>query len=200
MISLKFKKEATIAGVSSNLELLLDARISEDHSMRNSFTEFPVEGNFHVADYIRNEPIQLTMEGYVSDSPISYLGGLQSLKPSELETPSLSAYNTFIKLFEKKELVSIQTTLKYYENMAIVDLRFPRNNNTFGALWFNATFQEIKVVKKEGITEENIAENGSGLKDRALTKKILGSQPTRILTSSVLAGTVAKLAAKGGKR
>lgn len=50
--------------------IALDASIQETHTATNTITDHPVEKGINVADHIRPEPDQLSIEGEISNTPI----------------------------------------------------------------------------------------------------------------------------------
>jgi len=51
-------------------QLFLDATIREEHSYRNRITQWPVETGANMTDHIRLEPDRITLEGFVTNSPV----------------------------------------------------------------------------------------------------------------------------------
>jgi len=76
MISLILNKKAP--GKIGVLEL--DATIHESHEYTNTITEFPVEKGFNISDHIIRIPEKLTMEGFITNTPIPRSSNLQSLE------------------------------------------------------------------------------------------------------------------------
>ena len=53
--------------------LVLDATITESQSFRNEVTEFPVESGSKISDHVIQSPEEITIEGYVTNTPIEQL-------------------------------------------------------------------------------------------------------------------------------
>lgn len=145
-------------------ELILDARISEDHQRSNDVTQYPVEFGSPVTDHVRNRPLVLTMTGMVSDAPIEYLEFSEDLNREESgETRSRGAYDQLISIYESKDVVDVQTTLDLYTNMVIQDLTIPRNSGVGAELRFTATLIQISKARTEfaEINIENVTDINS---------------------------------------
>lgn len=120
----------------------IDAALSEDHDFEAEVTEFPVEEGAAVTDHVRLKPIVVTVKGCVSDTPIGSVAELRegsNLKPSEEALVVLQA------TYEAKEPVTIETSIKTYENMILESLSIPQDGETGDALLFTATFRQIVI-------------------------------------------------------
>lgn len=132
----------------------VDAALSEDHNFDCEVTSFPVERGANITDHIRQLPKSVTIEGIVSDTPIGRAGvvrsGVAALQEEGLieAVPfSSEALDTLLAIQAKGEPVTITTSLKVYENMALEKLSVPRDASTGAALRFTATFTEIRIVE-----------------------------------------------------
>ena len=131
----------------------IDAAITEEHTYDSEVTSYPVESGSDITDNVRTLPIEITIEGLVSDNPLERVASLRSSAlavPSEFElearTPSGEAFDKLRQIREAREPVTITTTLKVYENMIMESLSFPRDSKTGAALRFNATFKQVIIV------------------------------------------------------
>jgi len=147
-VQLKNARGATIGG------LTIDVTVSEDHRFASEVTEFPVEDGGVISDNIVNKPVELSIEGLVSDSPlisswsVDETGDASDIagKLPDARNYSKSALEALEKIRTDKELISIDTPLRLYENMALVDLSVPRSATTGKALSFRANFKQISMV------------------------------------------------------
>lgn len=141
----------------------LDATISTSHSFKVQATQHPVERGASITDHLRPEPDVVTLEGIVSDTPVSRsqqtravnAAGVQvtttSTSPALFGVPGYAAA-AFAKLLAIKDagaLVTLATELRTYTDMAITSLEVPRNASTGDALRFSATFQKIVLVENK---------------------------------------------------
>ncbi len=51
-------------------DLALDCTVTETHTATSTVTEHPVESGANITDHIRPDPVQLSITGIVSDTPI----------------------------------------------------------------------------------------------------------------------------------
>lgn len=114
--------------------IALDATLSEDHQYSARVTNFPVENGLIVSDHIINDPIKLTVVGLVSDTPLNILLG---------SNRSVDAFNRLIQIFQKKEIITVITGVKVYQNMVLTALNVPRGVESGQSLTFNMQFQRI---------------------------------------------------------
>ncbi len=120
----------------------IDASISEEHGFNSEVTEYPVETGGDITDNVRAKPITVTLECIVSDTP---LGDFVNIRDSG-SIPSVIAYSRLTKIRDKREPVTIITSLDTFENMVLTDLSIPRKAETGHAIEFSATFQQIILV------------------------------------------------------
>lgn len=122
--------------------LELDASITEGHSAEVEATEHPVEKGANISDHARVKPETLQMEGLISATPIGKDPGLDYIE---------TAYATLRKLKDARELLTIVTALRTYDNMMLVKLDVPRDAHSGDALRFTATFKEIRLAEVQSI-------------------------------------------------
>ncbi len=120
----------------------IDCSLNESHSFESDVTEYPVESGSNIVDNIRPLPIVVEMECLVTDTPI---GPIITKRP--LESPVQSAYDLLMRIRDRREPVTIQTSLRTYENMALKGLSIPRSSGGASALHFTATFHQIQIVE-----------------------------------------------------
>lgn len=144
----------------------LDCTVSELHQADVEITEHPTEEGADVTDHVRPKPVQLTLEGIISNTPINRTQARRVVdaQGTQLTTTSLEdairgqvgyAEEAFVKLTEIKDegrLITVVTPLKSYSNMVIRSLSVPRDARTGDALRFTAMLQEIRVVRNKTTT------------------------------------------------
>ncbi len=127
----------------------LDAAKAEQHQYENEITQYPVEKGGRVADHVIAQPLVLTIDGIISDTPvIDPTFTADGLLPSDEALVHLRLLNT------NREPIEIETSLGVYENMVCQSLNFPRDAGTGKALRFVATFQQILLITNERTTLE----------------------------------------------
>jgi hypothetical protein len=122
----------------------LDATLS--HGIRRSaeITEYPVEEGSNVSDHKQNAPVAVTVDGFVSNNPVSLLSF--GLVPQQDDTRSKSAYDALVETFDNDELVQVQSELEIFDDMMMRSLDVPRDRATANALQFTAEFQKVERV------------------------------------------------------
>jgi hypothetical protein len=112
----------------------LDATLTEEHRYTSRVTSYPVEDGTIISDHILNEPEVVVISGIVTDSPINILSQFNR---------SVTAFNTLVRMQQNREVMTLVTGIKVYQNMAITSLDVPRNLRTGQSLQFNIEFQKI---------------------------------------------------------
>jgi Dit-like tail protein len=183
--------------------LVLDATLSEAHSVEVEATEHPVESGVNIVDHLRPKPRTLTLEGVVSDTPLADpQDGTQEVryrppakgaeeqvlfaKPRYEKGRAKSAWEHLLALKDSGELVTIATYLAEYKSMALVKLDSTRDAKTGDAVRFTATFREVRIVTLKRETLQSLP--------KANAKKDLGKKATKPTEAAVDNRTVAKKA------
>lgn len=159
-----------------------------DHAVESSLTRPDV-----VSDNARNRPVELRMEGVVSDTPIRtslLVSALQSVPPafgfnlglaggvvtgtlatflsSSIVQTSQQAYEALMRLHDQKQFVTLVTPRKSFESMMMTSLIVTRDQHTGEALRFAAAFKQVTTVSLKS----------SLIPDLAQAARDLGAQAT----------------------
>ena len=140
-------------------DLALDCTVTETHTATSTVTKHPVESGSNITDHIRPDPVQLSITGIVSDTPIGArevqraieIGGV-SVQIKQQETPTSptgfgrAAWSKLDAMRLAAKPVTVLTRDKKYESMAIVSLTVPKEAKTGGALYFTAQFEQVRIV------------------------------------------------------
>lgn len=132
---------------------LVDCLLSDNHTFAAEVTKFPVESGGTITDNIRNEPLVVVMDCLVSNTPLGQLVALRD----KVNEPADAAYDMLLKVRADRLPVTIRTSLRTYENMALQNLSIPRASGRGDELRFTATFQEIEIVVNKRGTRVAIA-------------------------------------------
>lgn len=151
-------------------EIVLDAAIEETHTLQARATEHPVETGSDVTDHVQSLPASLTLEGIISNTPLSALG----LTMFKNEDRAHTAFKQFEEFVHSGTLVDVVTSLKTYRNMVIEDFVVTRNAQNSDALSFSCTAKQISMVSSKFI---NISPKQQPKLPRARKKKSIGKQP-----------------------
>jgi len=133
---------AGIRAPGQDKDFLIDCLLSDNHTFDSDVTEFPVESGATISDNIRNKPLVVAMECLISNTPIGELATLRDT----ISDPSDTAYELMIKIRTDRLPVTIRTSLRTYENMALQSLSIPRASGRGDELKFTATFKQIELV------------------------------------------------------
>lgn len=136
---------------------LIDAALTEGHKYSATVTKYPIESGSSIADNITKDPLQVTIEGVVSDTPLGNAVQARQAAQTSPDTtfeflPSDDALARLIAIFDAEEPVTIETSLKRFENMVLIDLDVPRDADTGDALHFTATFEQVTIVTNNRTT------------------------------------------------
>lgn len=130
LITLLFTRKGSIGS------LIVEATLSENHEASSKVTLFPIENGFEISDHIINEPQRVTIEGFISDTPLDGFNG----------NNAQNAFDTLYEMRDNKELISVITGFKVYENMAITNISVPRDTSTGKAIRFSVELVEVVKV------------------------------------------------------
>jgi hypothetical protein len=128
----------------------IDAMMRITPTHQSQVTKHPVESGADVTDHMIASPVILTIEGIVSDTPLSGVNrGEFTLGSSSADftKPSSEAYALLVEIQRSKSLVDIISGVyPPFKNMALTSLTAPKSVGTGDALRFQATFQAINIV------------------------------------------------------
>lgn len=127
----------------------IDASLTEAHTFESEVSEYPVETGGDVTDNVRPKPIVVKIDGIVSDTPIGTMADVRGRQGDNGQldfTPSNDAYAKLKEIRDRREPVSIVTTLQTFDSMVMTNLEVPRDAKTGKALRFTATFQQVTLV------------------------------------------------------
>ncbi len=193
----------------------IDTFKDEDHSYKAKVTKYPTETGATLADHITIDPALISIKGEVSDltsmgvrdvgilrnpgallnSAISSVMGASSMKRSGIVWEQLRAVQT------NRELLTVQTNLQIYNNMAITSLRTRQDTNTAGTLRFEAVLEEVLTIdfnqRADSVTLEvpedkavtDTAKDNKATASRAkssTTQKMGLQKPTNVDTTKVI--------------
>lgn len=178
--------------------LAIDATITQSHELASDVTRHPVEEGASVADNIQPAPRTLSLQGIVAYAPI--LGPLEVIAALTIgpdrERPS-KAWEQLKRAHEKRELVTVETTLETYENMAIKRLTVPKEARNGNDLAFTMDLEEIRFVQastvklpklklgtaKPGATKPQARQQVKKTQQQATPKQSKGQAPKATPTS-----------------
>lgn len=146
-----------------------DALIDETKTMTSTIPEYPVEDGFAVSDTIINDPIQVSMTLYLSNTPVTWL----YRHGSSSDRVRLVCEMIEQKWLEK-QLTKIVTSDAIYENMGLTSISIKKSSDIGYAREISITAKKIRVTKKETVTIPSyILKSGKSMADagKASTSK-----------------------------
>lgn len=148
--NLFIRTKKSIAGIE------LDAVLTEVHSNTVRLTKNPVELGADITDHAIIEPKRITLGVQVSDTPLGAAAfgkilddvtGLFGTSTSGNVTRSNTAYNAMVQLMETREPLEIQTKLKLYTSMVIVDIKTTQDKNTSRVAAMVIALEEVIITE-----------------------------------------------------
>jgi len=154
-VTLQFQgKPSKTPIVAAGREVLtLDACTSQSHGRESTVTDHPVEDGADISDHIRPEAKRLSITGVVSATPIK--GALEVL--AEALSAALTggrttkAFDRLEKAMADRELVTVETSLMVYKDMAITSVTMPREVETGGDFVFSMELRQIRYATSETV-------------------------------------------------
>jgi hypothetical protein len=145
--------------------IILDATISEATTYAADVTSYPVERGTDASDHIRARPVQITVEGIITNNPLQESG----LRDSKDASRASNAVDTLRKLQETGTLCTLYVATKKFDNMALESFNFTRTKDTAGGVRLTLNFKQIQTVELRLV---EVRRNES----RSKKKKDLGNQ------------------------
>ena len=134
----------------------IDVTLSEEHFFDNEVTEHPVERGADVTDHVRARPVRITLEGLVSDTPIGDLAIRRKeftlINGEAFALPSDESFARLLAIRDAREPVTIETSLRSFDDMMLESLTVPRTPQNGDALRFRATFVQVQFVTNDRTT------------------------------------------------
>lgn len=135
--------------------IVVDATIRDNPVYNADVTRNPVEDGSKITDHVQPNPIELTIEGEISETPIGYaiVGNFKNLVSSIRElagknSRAIDAKEDMLALYYNRIPFTVNTRLKTYDNMVFKSLEFPSDASTGGKIVFVANLTEIVIVSR----------------------------------------------------
>lgn len=123
--------------------IVLDLITSESHSFNNTVTQFNVEDGGVITDHIRNELFSGSMTGIITNFSL-FQEGLSTNRAQD-------AFDALEQLWRNRELITVNTVLRVYNNVAITSLSVNKDVDSGEMIAINISFIEVNVVKLQEI-------------------------------------------------
>lgn len=183
--------------------LKLDASLSETHTRTAKVTDNEVEDGSVISDHVRLNPKSLTINGQISDAPVSFLGlgvsgddvlgaandfadgdkgAFEGLVKNSRRTPA-EAWGYLNQIMENRTPFSVVTGLQRYENMILTSLSAPRSSKDGKSLMFNGELRQVVIVESSTTKIPGFKIKGDA-KNSASSKGKLGKQASKGATGA----------------
>lgn len=131
-----------------------DLAVSGESSYTSEVTEHPVDADADLADHIRHEPPELTLECVVSDTPIGEIANDPTRQGSEGEQALISdaAWDKLHEIRDARRVVTIETPRRTYTSMAMTALSERQDVSTTGGIYFTVSFRQIRIIENKRVT------------------------------------------------
>jgi hypothetical protein len=188
--------------------IAVQVTLNENYDFNAEISDNPVERGIDVTDNINIRPLEISLTMKQSDTPIDIenvlrgaaltgsglLGntigggvgqvgtaGLAGLLMDQAnQSLARTCYNHFRTLFESKALLTIQTGLDLFENMAIQSIQFTRGPSTGRSIDFTVRLRQIRFVSALVL---DVPIKSRNVSDQASKKSDLGRQESKEVTS-----------------
>ena len=163
-----------------------DALIDETKSMTSKIPEYPVEDGFSVSDTIINEPVQISMTLYLSNTPVTWLYRHGS---------SNGRVQRICKMIEEqwfqKNLTKIVTSDATYTNMGLTSISIKKSKDLGYAREISITAKKVRVTERKTVSvPDYILKSGQSMADagKASTSKMSESSSSSDNSAGGLGG------------
>ena len=203
--------QKAIAGVAgeSVVAITFDATLKHSHRATSDVTHVPVEGNARVADHSRPLPVEVEIDGVVSDFAIeslisfegrgvtfapAFTGALRRARRGD-SSPGKQAWDDLIRLKDTAALVTIHTRQRNYENMMITDVSAEFGPDTGRVYPLRIALREVQIVETEEAAVDPALLRGKPTESKG--KKALKPAPIKVAEQSNWDACVANRTASG---
>lgn len=124
--------------------LAADITCREDHALSASITSHPVEQGVEISDHIRPEPVSLTLEQIVSQTP---LADRLAVKRDNIG----ATWDRLRQLSGKAEPVTVVSSLEVYDNMGVERVAVTRDPENSGYLRYTAQLKQIRIARSQSV-------------------------------------------------
>lgn len=192
--------KATASFESDLVSIEFDANLSEGHSWSNDITSNPVERGVDVTDHIREIPDQVTLVGFVTNTPFLDNEDGNTITNDD-EDRVQSVIDRLRQIRAERSTVLIFTKYVLYEDMGIKSVDFTRDASNTNSVIFTVQFQNIKFAETQtvdvpaGISKKLDKKAGDGTQKKTEPQKAGGAKQPKEpeQSSSVLSSILPKI-------
>src|SRR5215469_16079972 len=132
----RVKQPVSIDGIT------FDALIDETKQLTADVPAYPVEKGFEVSDAIILKPLTLSMTLFLTNTPVTWKVRHGS-DPSRVQ----DVIKRLEALYFKKEPVTVETSERTYEDMAILSIELKKSLETGSSREIPISFKQIRVTE-----------------------------------------------------
>ena len=144
----KFK--STFGNQYGNIEL--DAMLDESHEWSAEATSNPVEEGAPVTDQVIEQADKLSIRGVVTDAPLNASSSILGLiGGGSADNKTQSVFDLLNTLIKKREVLTVYTKHKTYDDMVLTSVTIPRSASVGEAVEFRAEFIHIRKVATQTV-------------------------------------------------
>lgn len=137
----KARRPASLNGI------YFDAIISRDRNYTADVPEYPVESGFSVSDAVLNQPMQLNVTAFISNTPVTWKRQLGNTR-GRVDRVLRQLEN----LYFSKSIVTLTTSGRTYSSMAITSLTIPETAEMTSAVEVQLTLKQVRVTRAKTTT------------------------------------------------
>lgn len=142
--------KATASFESDLVSIEFDANLSEGHSWSNDITSNPVERGVDVTDHIREIPDQVTLVGFLTNTPFLDNEDGNTITNDD-EDRVQAVIDRLRQIRAERSTVLIFTKYVLYEDMGIKSVDFTRDASNTNSVIFTVQFQNIKFAETQTV-------------------------------------------------
>ena len=144
------KFQSTFGNQYGNIEL--DAMLDESHEWSAEATSNPVEEGAPVTDHVIEQADKLTIRGVVTDAPLNASSSILGLiGGGSADNKTQSVFDLLNTLIKKREVLTVYTKHKTYDDMVLTSVTIPRSASVGEAVEFRAEFIHIRKVATQTV-------------------------------------------------
>lgn len=174
------KKPVSVWGIE------FDALIDETKTMTSTIPEYPVESGFSVSDTIINDPIQVQMTLFLSNTPVTWLYRHGSSSDRVKRVCEMIEQ----KWFEKK-LTKIVTSDTTYTNMGLTSISIKKSSDIGYAREISISAKKVRQTKRKTVkipkyvlkAGESMADAGKASASKSSAKSSSGASSSSSTSS-----------------
>lgn len=186
------KKPVSVWGIE------FDALIDETKTMTSTIPEYPVESGFSVSDTIINDPIQVSMTLYLSNTPVTWLYRHGSSKDRVKRVCEMIEQKWF-----QKKLTKIVTSDTTYTNMGLTSISIKKSADIGYAREISISAKKVRQTKRKTVkiptyvlkAGESMADAGKAATSKTSAKSSAGASSS---SSSASGGSSSSKSSSSG--